>query len=162
MVEYWHELTNKASTFVQQESTLSSILLKSISTLVLATTIPAIGYHLMLSYRRKGEAPVRWSWLPVIGSAIEMGQRPVELLQDCAAQYGEIFGIVIGGNRMFFVSDVFSTSSILKAPKELSFQEFTDSIMQNVFGCTKHTVEHRFTKAFDQDMRKIYSQYLLT
>jgi len=31
-------------------------------------------YHLNLSRRRRSEAPVRWSWLPWLGSALEMGK----------------------------------------------------------------------------------------
>jgi hypothetical protein len=138
--------------------------LKTLVGITVATAVPILGYHWHLSHQRKGEAPIRWSWLPILGWAIDLGKQPIKLLQECAAIYEKegIFGIVVGGNRMFFISDVLSTSTILKGPKELSFQEFTDDILQNFFGCNKDTIKNKFTKAYDQDMRKLYSQYLLS
>ncbi len=173
-MEYWDQISGQlqerlvtwsqslAGVNCNGSSSIGSIFLKSLLGVVIATAVPTLGYHYHLSHQRRGEAPIRWSWIPILGWAIDLGKRPVKLLQECADLYGEIFGIVVGGNRMFFISDVLSTSAILKGPKELSFQEFTDDVMHNVFGCTKDTVKNKFTKSFDQDMRKIYSQYLLT
>jgi hypothetical protein len=33
--------------------------------------------HVFLSVQRKGEAPVRWSWIPMMGYAIEMVHGPL-------------------------------------------------------------------------------------
>lgn len=35
--------------------------------------------HFKLSYQWSGEAPVHWSFLPILGHALEFGNRPVEL-----------------------------------------------------------------------------------
>jgi hypothetical protein len=128
---------------------------------IVVVGVLAFLYHIHLSVQRKGEPPVRWSWLPLLGYALDMGCRPIELLQECARLHGDIFGMVIGGNRMFIISDAFSTHSIIKGPKELSFDEFTDSILDKFFDIPIDVLHKHCTKEFENEMRKMYSHYLL-
>ena len=105
---------------------------------VVASVLPVslFAYHLHLSRRKKGEPPVRWSWLPVLGYALEMGNRPLELLTECAKQYGEIFGLVVAGNRLFIITDPHSYQLIFTKNKDLSSEEFHTSVATNMFGAT--------------------------
>lgn len=128
---------------------------------IVVITLLAFLYHIYLSNQRKGEPPVRWSWIPLLGFALDMGSRPIELLQECARMHGDIFGMIIGGNRMFIVADPFSTHSIIKGPRELSFDEFTDSILDKFFDIPINVIHKHFTKEFENEMRKMYSHYLL-
>lgn len=91
-------------------------------------------YHVQLSRQRPGEAPMKWSWLPIIGSAIELGSRPLEFLSQCAEENNEIFGMVVAGKRMFIVADVLSCNVVLKPPRFLSYEEFIDLVLENFFG----------------------------
>lgn len=100
-----------------------------------ALTAGVILYHAHLSRRRKGEPPVRWSWLPVLGYALEMGNRPLELLSECAEKFGEIFGMVVAGNRMFIICDPHSYSLVFTKNKDFSWEEFHKSVSVNFFGC---------------------------
>ena len=103
---------------------------------IVASVLPVslFAYHLHLSRRKKGEPPVRWSWLPVLGYALEMGNRPLELLSECAAKYGEIFGLVVAGNRLFIIADPHSYQLIFTKNKDLSSSEFHTSVTTNMFG----------------------------
>ncbi len=132
---------------------------KSICGVSAVGLIAGLCYHANLSIQRKGEPPMRWSWIPVLGYALEMGMRPMELLKESGVQFGEIFGMVVAGNRMFFINDPHCTSLILKPTKDLSFEEFHHSIMINFFGSDKKTMN---AHVLNEDlMRKWYSQYLL-
>lgn len=55
------------------------------------------GYHLYLSHQRTGEPPIVWSWIPVFGSAIEFGQKPIELMIKLSKKTEEIFGLLLAG-----------------------------------------------------------------
>jgi cytochrome P450 len=101
-----------------------------------------------------------WSNIPYLGFALEMGKRPLELLQECA-RGKDIYGILVAGQRMFIISDPHSTSVILKASnKQLSFEEFHDCILINFFGIEEKQIHSHI---IDNDLlRKWYSQYLLS
>ena len=116
-------------------------------------------HHLNLSIPRNGEAPIRWSWLPFLGWAIELGKRPIDFMQECAGIYDDIFGIVVGGNRMFIICDALSTTVVTKPVKDLSLEEFQESVMKLFFGMSKDMFEN---KAMDGDvLRRQFSTYLL-
>ena len=64
----------------------------------LAITISALyTYHLHLSYQRAQEPPIIWSWIPLLGNAIEMGSKPIEFLKNCSKKHKNIFGLVVAG-----------------------------------------------------------------
>lgn len=116
-------------------------------------------FHLYLSIPRPGEPPIRWSSVPLLGYALELGKRPIEFLQECAALSDGIFGIVIGGKRMFIITDPFSTQTVLKPEtKHLSSAEFHDAVQINFFNCGGPIIHET-----DNNLaRRWYSQYLLS
>lgn len=65
---------------VSQLSLRCKVLLAGSLTVVLGA-IAAFRHHLNLSSRGENEPPVLWSWIPILGNAIEMGQRPLRLMQ---------------------------------------------------------------------------------
>lgn len=124
-------------------------------------TFGTVSYHAYLQYQRKGEAPIKQSWLPILGFALEMGVRPLELLRKCAAEYGEIFGLVVAGNRMFIISDPHSHYIIFKSSKNLSVEEFHNSVLINFFGVRPQILSPHC--AYDDDLIRLwYSKYLLS
>ena len=128
------------------------------STVIAFTSV--FGYHCMLSRRRTKEPPVRWSWLPFLGHALELGNHPLELLTDCAKKYGEIFGLVVAGNRMFIISDPHSYNLIMSRNKDLSIEEFHNSVMINFFGASRATMTSHVLN--DDVMRAWFSKYLFS
>ncbi len=119
-------------------------------------------YHWHLSYQRAGEVPVNWSWIPILGSAIELGTRPLDFLSESAEMNKDIFGMVVAGNRMFLISDPHSQHVVLKPPKSFSFVEFEDMVMVNFFGSDFKKAGVHGMETFDEPlMRKWYSTYLL-
>lgn len=127
--------------------------------LIVCSLLVLFCFHVSMSWQYKGEAQIRWSWLPYLGFALEMGSRPVELLKESGNMFGEIFGLIVAGNRMFFINDPHSASIILKPTKDLSFEEFHHSILVNFFGANQNTVSSHLLN--EDLMRKWYSQYLL-
>mmetsp|Transcript_112566 Transcript_112566/g.220657 ORF Transcript_112566/g.220657 Transcript_112566/m.220657 type:complete len:513 (-) Transcript_112566:24-1562(-) len=120
-------------------------------------------YHLHLSIQREGEPPMHWSWLPVLGNAIDLGTRPLEFLSECAKENSEIFGMVVAGNRMFIIADVLSCNTVLKPPKTLTWVEFHDIVLSNFFGAKWTKSSQHGLEFFDEHlMRKWYSNYLLS
>jgi len=137
------------------------------STLLATSAVTAIAgavysYHWYLSYQRTGEVPINWSWIPILGSAIDLGTRPLEFLSESAKKNKDIFGMVVAGNRMFILYDPHSQHLILRPPKSLSFVEFEDMVMHNFFGSDFKKAGIHGVEALDEPlMRKWYSTYLL-
>lgn len=134
------------------------------SSLVTIAVSAVYVYHLHLSSRRAGEPPVHWSWVPLLGNAIELGSRPLEFLSECAEENptDEVFGMVVAGNRMFIITDVLSYNVVLKPPKSLTWTEFHDAVLTNFFGASFNHPQLTGAAAFDEHlMRKWYSNYLL-
>jgi hypothetical protein len=100
---------------------------------------------------------VQWSWLPWLGDALKMGDKPLELLKGGADAFGEIFGLVVGGNRMFIITDPHSYDVIFKASaKKLSVEEFHNTVLQNFFGVSRPALtSHAVNDSF---MRSLYSK----
>lgn len=124
-------------------------------------------YHWYLSHHRKGECPIlpaskvfsASGMVPLIGYAVELGISPIELLQSCRDRAGDIFGMIVAGNRMFIITDPHSHDLILKSNKRLSWVEFHNTILINFFGVSKKTID---THPIDDDlMRKYFHNYLL-
>ena len=123
--------------------------------------VAVCSYHVYLSTSFSGEAPVKFSWLPLLGDALNMGDKPLDFLMGCAKQYGEIFGLVVGGNRLFLITDPHSNDIIIKAdPKELSTHEFHNTVLRNFFGLSETTLSTHVGGMDDNLMRSWYSKYL--
>ena len=136
----------------------------TLTTIIGATTAVAtsiMAYHFYLSVQLPGEAKVKWSWLPLLGDAINMGEKPLEFLLECTRSYGEIFGLVVGGNRLFLITDPHSSELIVKAnTKELSTHEFHNQVLRNFFGVSDKTLSTSVGPMDDNLMRAWYSKYL--
>lgn len=117
-------------------------------------------YHWWKSSQRKGEAPVDWSWLPLLGHALEMGKRPTELMKKCAQKYGEIFGLVMLGNRMFFLTEPINTSVLFRASKDFSVDEFFEVVMVNFFNFNRNALHQHLVS--DDDIRRMYNKFLFS
>ncbi|CAM9669544.1 unnamed protein product, partial [Ectocarpus fasciculatus] len=127
------------------------------SVALLATGIWAV--HLNLSHRRAKEAPVLWSWIPIFGSALEFGQRPIEFMIEQSKRTEEMSGILVAGQRMFFIHDTNSYNAIFKADKKkLSFDEFTIEIKEKSFGISK---SESVDCSRDNPARALYNKFLL-
>ena len=119
-------------------------------------------YHWYLSHQRSGEVPIKWSWIPLLGDAIELGTRPLDFLSESAKSNKDIFGMVVAGNRMFLISDPHSQHVVLKHTKSFSFEAFQNLIMDNFFGSDFKKAGLHGLSDFDEDlMRKWFSTYLL-
>eukprot|EP00039_Didymoeca_costata_P005031 m.77818 g.77818 ORF g.77818 m.77818 type:complete len:531 (-) comp12643_c0_seq2:2326-3918(-) len=111
-------------------------------TVVVGLVTAAFAYHMKLSYVRSGEAPVVFSYTPILGHAIEFGQRPLQLLQGFSRKFADVFGMVVGGHRMFIISDPRDYYLILKAnPRKLSISEFHNAVATNFLGASKASLE---------------------
>lgn len=116
-------------------------------------------YHFYLQVQLPGEVKVLWSWIPLLGYALELGQRPIEFLCDLAARGEDIVGVVIGGNRMFFVLDIFAAPIVFKTNSDYSHLDFHNLVLLNYFGVSPDTVTKH---VFDDDlMRKWFTQCLI-
>ena len=114
--------------------------------------------HINLSRRRAKEAPVLWSWIPIFGSALEFGKRPIEFMIERSKECKEIIGVLLAGQRMFIIHDPSSYQVIFKAdPKKLSFDEFAVQVKGNAFGMTKEGAEDL---THDSPARALYNKYL--
>jgi oxysterol 7-alpha-hydroxylase len=123
----WPQSTNRQSYLHLSALAAAGIAVTSIAS--------AYTYHFYLQHQRQGEAPIKKSWIPYLGFALEMGSRPVQLFQSLKKEFGEIFGLVVLGSRMFIITDPHSYPLIISAsPKELSSLEFHESILEKFFG----------------------------
>jgi cytochrome P450 len=107
-------------------------------------------YHLHLSIARRNEPPVNWSWLPWLGDSIDMGLNKVEFLQKLAAKSDGIFGFIAAGNRIFIISDIHSSSAILRPKtRSLTVKVFYNMALRNFFGATMRGITN-----YDHDARR--------
>jgi cytochrome P450 len=78
--------------------------------------------------------------LPFLGSALEFGKNPLEFLQSCRKQYGDVFTVVLPGRRMTFIFA--STEQVRKyffnGPSSLiSFTAGVEPFTCRIFGMSK-------------------------
>ena len=108
--------------------------------------VAAYAYHLLLSCRRKGEAPVHWSWLPILGSSIQFGTQPQRLLEQCRDKYGDTFVLIVAGKRMTFVLNPHDASLVTARSKDLDFGQFRIGVSWTAFMLPLTTTEdEKFT-----------------
>jgi cytochrome P450 len=83
---------------------------------------------------RPGEAPLVRAPLPFLGHALAVGRDLRALLRDCQRAHGDVFTLLVAGQRMTFVLDPFSYPHVLKAQGDLSFHELGEQFGQRAFG----------------------------
>ena len=130
---------------------------------IAATGFAALfSYHWYLSYQFSKEAKVNWSWIPILGNASEFGQYPIKFMLDlCKSTTEEIFGVILAGERIFFIADPNSYNVIIKSDKsKLSFDVFTRQVIMNAFGVSIATVNHTEEHSIDDKARAQFQKYL--
>lgn len=88
-----------------------------IAVIIALLAAAVVGYHVYLSLQLPGEARVFFSLLPIIGDAVKLGQDPVRLFSAYRQRAGEVFGMVVMGQRMFFLTEPESFKVVLRADK---------------------------------------------
>ena len=95
-----------------------------ITTCITTCIIGLYTYHYSLLIKKTGEVKVKWSSIPILGDAIEFGQRPMQYLLEQSSNsnknnntISKIFGILIAGQRMFFIKDPVDFNMIFRCDK---------------------------------------------
>ncbi len=81
-----------------------------------------------------GEPPFEPGALPWLGSALEFGRDLAALLEKCRHKHGDVFTLMVAGQRMTFVLDPLDFPEVLRRVDDLSFQEIADDISTHAFG----------------------------
>lgn len=84
--------------------------------------------------QRPGEPPVIRGAVPFLGSALPFGRDAPTFLATCQARSGDVFTILVAGQRMTFVLCAHSHPAILKLQGDLSFTELAHDIAARAFG----------------------------
>mmetsp|Transcript_16611 Transcript_16611/g.25002 ORF Transcript_16611/g.25002 Transcript_16611/m.25002 type:complete len:518 (-) Transcript_16611:185-1738(-) len=131
-------IENFLDNYLEKLEHMSTLKTVAVATTGFVSLISA--YHVYLSIRMPGEAKVEWSWFPIMGHAIAFGAQPVKaiqkLSQDSKGKTKEIVGLVLAGKRVFLINDPLSFKVVFKSRNELSFDEFSRTVLINVFGAT--------------------------
>lgn len=91
--------------------------------------------------RRPDEPPLVPTRLPFIGHALAYGRDPGALFRACQRTHGDVFTLLIAGQRMHFVLDPHCYVDVLKSAEELSFGAVTEGFSTRAFG---HAPSARF------------------
>lgn len=83
--------------------------------------------------RRPGEPPLLRGMLPFLGLAPAFGRDAMALLGELRAEHGDVFTLLVAGQRMTFVLDPLAYPEVLKA-KQLSFEPIANEVMHEGFG----------------------------
>lgn len=74
-------------------------------------------YHYYLLMQRQNEVKIHNTMIPILGNAIEFGKNPIKFILDISKKYKEIFGVLLAGERIFFINDLDSYNAIFKSDK---------------------------------------------
>jgi len=122
-----------------------------------AAALALVLRHLNAVVARPGEAPVKLSLNPLLGDALGFSSDPVGFIQGLSRKYGDVAGAVIGGKRMFFITDPRAFRDLVRNKnKALSFDEFTQHILHDIFG-----VSWKVSSSYDDvPFHKQYLEFL--
>lgn len=84
--------------------------------------------------QRPGEPPLVPARLPFLGHALAYGRNPGALFRACQKTHGDVFTLLIAGQRMHFVLDPHCYADVLKASDQLSFGPITEVYSTRAFG----------------------------
>ena len=84
--------------------------------------------------RRPDEPPLVPARLPFLGHALAYGRDPGALFRACQRTHGDVFTLLIAGQRMHFVLDPHCYVDVLKSAEELSFGAVTEGFSTRAFG----------------------------
>ena len=102
-------------------------MLENVGLLIVALVVVYVGV-LSWQHRRYGsEPPVLFSWMPYLGSALDLDKDPISFLQEQRNKLGDVFVAYIAGQRMVFVcEEVAARKSLARA--DMSFAAVIDKI----------------------------------
>jgi hypothetical protein len=104
-----------------------SALVKLGSSVLLAASLLPVVYHGYLLCQFRNEVPMSFSWIPILGHALEFGSNPIKTLQklskDANGKIKDIFGLILAGKRIILINNPLSFKVIFKSKKEV--MEFT-------------------------------------
>lgn len=136
--------------------------LQALGCSLLGVGLSAFAYHLYLErWRPSDSPPLKSSFLPILGYALEIGKNPIEFFMSLKESFGEIFGIVVAGNRMYILTNPHDYILILRPNKdELSHEEFHTTVLVKFFGAKQKSLDNH---AIDDDlMRAWFAKYLFS
>jgi hypothetical protein len=74
-----------------------------------------------------------FSWIPILGHALEFGSNPIKTLQKLSknanGKIKDIFGLVLAGKRIILINDPLSFKVIFKSKKEVSVSSSLQSLL---------------------------------
>lgn len=83
---------------------------------------------------RAGEPPLVRPRLPFLGHALAMGRDLVAMLRECQREHGDVFTLLVAGQRMTCILDPADFLPVLKAQDTLTFHEIGETFGSRVFG----------------------------
>lgn len=94
-----------------------------IGTSVALAALP-MAYHIYLLYQFPGEVKFAFSWVPILGHALEFGTNPIGAIKRISegkdGNRKEIVGLVLAGKRIHLINDPSSFKVVFKSKKEVS------------------------------------------
>jgi hypothetical protein len=112
-------LVEQAQRLLQDPNSLMKI---GSSLLFAGSLLPAL-YHGYLLYQFQNEVPMSFSWIPILGHALEFGSNPITTLQklskDAKGKIKDIFGLILAGKRIILINNPLSFKVIFKSKKEV-------------------------------------------
>lgn len=108
--------------------------------------------------QRPGEPPLIPGALPWLGSVREFGRDLPALLAACRRDHGDVFTLLVSGQRMTFVLDPLDFPEVLRRADELGFDEIADAVSRQAFGNTRASE----TPPIREATHALYSAHLKT
>ena len=124
--------------------------------------------HVIRSYSKNGEAPIQWSNMIYFGHSFEFSKKPLyKLLQELKTKQRNttkkienILGLLIGGQRFFFVLDPLCLEIFYQKNSNLSISDpFHDSILLNFFNMNPNFIQNKIIDF--HLLKKCNDKYLL-
>ena len=109
--------------------------------------------------RYREEAPVVFSAIPFLGSALDFAKDAYAFVAANRRKYGDVFAAVVAGRRMVFVCEEKAASKAITRHSDLSFSPVALDVLLKAFGLEKKDVDDY--ERTDADIHKVSNEYLL-
>lgn len=118
-------------------------------------------YHVIRSFQWSGEAKIEWTFKIYFGSAFEFGSKPIfQLLAPFRNTGKDIVGLIIGGQRYFFLLDPTNAEIVLKeSTKPRMTNPIKDNTLMNFFNISPSFWHKGFPS--NEKLQNIHNQHLL-
>eukprot|EP01088_Endostelium_zonatum_P022300 TRINITY_DN944_c1_g1_i1.p1 TRINITY_DN944_c1_g1~~TRINITY_DN944_c1_g1_i1.p1 ORF type:complete len:514 (+),score=155.02 TRINITY_DN944_c1_g1_i1:57-1544(+) len=105
---------------------------------------------------KAGEPPLIHGYIPYLGVTIQFGKDGVGFLRRCQKEYGDVFTLIILGQRTTFLMHQDNYKMMFRSSKSLSFDPIEHKINVDVFG-----VPEKEAKIDTTVLRKQYHEHLM-